>query len=106
MEGDVPFFKERVGNQVTESDGLHGLIFFEGVEINLLFHLRRECLDISAESPQSHYDIILHFEDSLKIIRDRLHLFAESPIASDANAIFPNHSHQSSSIVLVDWHLI
>ena len=70
----------------------------------MLFHATTECLNVSAESTETHDDVILHFEDSLEIISKGEHLFAEPSISCDADTVLANHSDYSASVVFKDAH--
>ncbi|CAM5999699.1 unnamed protein product [Sphagnum balticum] len=71
-------------------------------KIDLLLHECGEGLDIGAESSKSEDDVVLEAEDSLKIIGDGEHLFAEASVAGNTDAIFADHADECSSVVFVD----
>lgn len=96
----LPFFKEGVGDKVAKSEGLHGFVLLESVEVDLLFHKGGEGLDVGAEPAEPHDDVVLHLEDTLEIVGKSEHLLTETTIGSDSDAVFAHHADQGASVVL------
>ena len=74
------------------------------VEINLVFHELRKCLNICAESAKSKEDSVINLKNSFEILGVSLKLYAQTCVSCNSYTIFTFHCKHSVTIVFEDTH--